>query len=214
MRVTGYRSAGIRVAVDLVNAATTRDGQCSDDALRELLIQHRFHVTTQEPEDGEMLRHWAFRIRPLFVASTLQDAVTVANDLLASARLGPHISDHGLGLHLHHAPPGAGLVDRVRALTAVDLAEIICEYGVSRSGACSATNCDRVYADTSRNAGKRYCSAACANRSAVARFRARTADNPRRSATPASLGRSSLLYELTEQRTLGRGGPVAPEPRP
>jgi predicted RNA-binding Zn ribbon-like protein len=50
---------------------------------------------------------------------------------------------------------------------------LVSEYGVDRHGRCAAEGCARVYADTSRNAARRYCSPACANRSAVAAHRAR-----------------------------------------
>jgi predicted RNA-binding Zn ribbon-like protein len=49
----------------------------------------------------------------------------------------------------------------------------VSECGVDRHGRCAASGCARVFADTSRNAARRYCSPACANRSAVAAHRAR-----------------------------------------
>jgi predicted RNA-binding Zn ribbon-like protein len=50
---------------------------------------------------------------------------------------------------------------------------LVSEYGISRHGGCAAEGCSKVFADTSRNAARRYCSSACANRSAVAAHRAR-----------------------------------------
>ncbi|MGW7325252.1 CGNR zinc finger domain-containing protein [Streptomyces sp. NPDC054845] len=38
---------------------------------------------------------------------------------------------------------------------------------------CRAVRCDRVYVDTSRNAGRQFCSTACQNRTKAAAFRAR-----------------------------------------
>ena len=65
------------------------------------------------------------------------------------------------------------MVDRLRATTAFALAMLVSEYGIDRHGRCAAAGCARVFADTSRNAARRYCSPACANRSAVAAHRAR-----------------------------------------
>ncbi len=42
-----------------------------------------------------------------------------------------------------------------------------------RLGVCAAPRCDRVYVDTSRNAGRQFCSTACQNRVKAAAFRAR-----------------------------------------
>lgn len=42
-----------------------------------------------------------------------------------------------------------------------------------RLGVCAAPRCDRVYVDTSRNAGRHFCSTACQNRVKAAAFRAR-----------------------------------------
>ncbi len=44
-----------------------------------------------------------------------------------------------------------------------------------RFGVCQAPQCDRVYVDNSRNAGRQFCSTACQNRVKAAAFRARQA---------------------------------------
>lgn len=183
MVVTGYQTAGVAVAVDLVNAVTTSGGDDSLGSLRRLLVAHRFAAEDLTPAQAAALRRWARRLRPIFEARSPEDAADRANAPLAVAPLQPHISDHGLGLHLHYAAPGAALVTRLQAVTAVHLAELICRYGLSRSGTCSDPRCDRVYADTSsRNAARRYCSVRCANRANVARFRERARAAQRSSA--------------------------------
>jgi predicted RNA-binding Zn ribbon-like protein len=103
------------------------------------------------------------------------EVVALLNGLLGEVPLRSHIADHGLGPHLHHGEPGAGLVDRVRANTALGLAAAVCEHGVERLGRCRAVGCDRVYADVRRGPRRRYCTRACRNRSSVAAFRARRA---------------------------------------
>jgi hypothetical protein len=75
--------------------------------------------------------------------------------------------------HLHFHGPGAGLVDSVGGATAVALAFVLGSEYAERIGMCSASCCDRVYVDVSRNGTKRFCSTACQNRTKAASFRAR-----------------------------------------
>ena len=171
METSGYRIDGAGTAVALINAVTTGGG-LPDAGLAELLGAHRYLVDELSAQDAERLRDWARRLRPAFGAA---DVIALLNGLLAEVPLQPHVSDHGLGPHLHYGEPGAGLVDRVRANTAFGLALVVCEHGVDRLGCCQAAGCDRVYADVQRGPRRRYCSRACQNRSSVAAFRARRA---------------------------------------
>jgi predicted RNA-binding Zn ribbon-like protein len=169
METSGYRIDGAGTAVALVNAVTTGIG-VSDAGLAELLGAHRYLVPELSAADADRLRDWARRLRPAFGGA---EVVALLNGLLVEVPLQPHISDHGLGPHLHYGEPGAGLVDRVRANTAFGLALAVCEHGAERLGRCQAVGCDRVYADVRRGPRRRYCSRACQNRSSVAAFRAR-----------------------------------------
>ncbi|QYN34718.1 CGNR zinc finger domain-containing protein [Pseudonocardia sp. DSM 110487] len=169
MEASGYRIDGAGTAVDLVNAVTTGSG-VSDTGLAGLLGTHRYLVPELSAADAGRLRAWAHRLRPAFGGT---EVIALLNGLLAEVSLRPHISDHGLGPHLHYGEPGADLVDRVRANTAFGLALAVCEHGAERLGRCRAVGCDRVYADVQRGPRRRYCSRACQNRSSVAAFRAR-----------------------------------------
>jgi predicted RNA-binding Zn ribbon-like protein len=171
METSGYRIDGAATAVALVNAVTTGAG-ISDRGLADLLGAHRYLVSELPAADADRLRDWAHRLRPAFGRPGV---TALLNELLADVPLQPHISDHGLGPHLHYGEPGAGLVDRVRANTAFGLALAVCEHGVERLGRCAAAGCDRVYADVQRGPRRRYCSRACQNRSSAAAFRARRA---------------------------------------
>lgn len=171
METSGYRIDGAGTAAALVNAVTTGAG-LTDPGLAEMLGAHRYLVPEFSTADADRLRDWARRLRPAFGGG---EVIALLNGLLTEVPLQPHISDHGLGPHLHHGEPGAGLVDRVRANTAFGLALAVCEYGAERLGRCQAVGCDRVYADIQRGPRRRYCSRACQNRSSVAAFRARRA---------------------------------------
>lgn len=175
MDFIGYRSDALGTAVDLVNAvAEDPEGEESSDGMRAVLTARAF-ITAGAPDGIESaLRAWARRLRTAFDVGSLPEAAAAVNALMADVEIAPHVTDHdGNGWHLHYTPPEAGLVDRVRATTAFALAALVSEYGIDRHGRCAAEGCARVFADTSRNAARRYCSAACANRSAVAAHRAR-----------------------------------------
>lgn len=175
MDFIGYRSDALGTAVELVNAvAQDPEGERVPGDLRGVLTAHRFDALDAPAAAESALRAWARRLRTVFDVTSLPDAAVAINALLADVRIEPHVTDHdGHGWHLHYTPPEADLVDRVRATTAFALAMLVSEYGVDRHGRCAAAGCDRVYADTSRNAARRYCTSACANRTAVAAHRAR-----------------------------------------
>ncbi|AEA23275.1 CGNR zinc finger domain-containing protein [Pseudonocardia benzenivorans] len=186
MDFIGYKSDALGAAVALVNVVTAeptgdRDTPPEQDGrrLRDLLVEHRY-LAQRAPASAEpALRAWARRLRTVFDAAAgdppdLGATAVAVNALLADVAIGPHLSSHdGQGWHLHYAPPEASLVERVRSTTAFALAMLVSEYGADRHGVCAADGCSRVYADTSRNAARRYCSPACANRAAVAAHRAR-----------------------------------------
>ncbi|WP_067909278.1 CGNR zinc finger domain-containing protein [Actinomadura rubrobrunea] len=174
MRITGYKSHGVAAAVALVNAVTTRDGDDSEDGLREVLRANGFFWQQFEPRDAEPFRRWGRTLRPFFEATELDEAVALLNELMMEVPMHPHLADHEPhGLHIHYAPPSARLPHRFRATTLMNLSELVVEHGLSRTGVCAAPGCDRVYADTSRAGRRRFCSDACANRTNVAAFRAR-----------------------------------------
>ena len=190
MDFIGYRSDALGAAVALVNAVTatpagSRDTPPEESArqLRDLLVEHRYLAADASAAAEPALRAWARRLRTVFDATTLDDAAAAINALLADVEIGPHLSSHdGQGWHLHYTPPESDVVERVRSTTAFAMATLLGEYGIDRHGVCAADNCDRVFADTSRNAARRYCSNACANRSAVAAHRARAREKSRQNA--------------------------------
>jgi hypothetical protein len=173
MDTSGYRSDGVGLAVAVVNAVfdpLVDDGEAIDDALR----RYRFSMTKVTNRDRAGLRLWAGHLHEVFAAPDAAEAGRILNQLLDAVTAHPYLTDHdGRGLHLHYAPPEASTLHRVQASTAMGLATLVCDYGVTRSGVCRAAGCECVYVDVSRNAQRRFCSEACANRTNVAAFRAR-----------------------------------------
>jgi predicted RNA-binding Zn ribbon-like protein len=176
MDFIGYRSDALAAAVELVNAVTAAesDARPPADEMRAILVANRYLAGRAPASVEPTLRAWARRLRTVFDADGLDATAVAVNALLADVTVEPHLSGHdGQPWHLHYSPPEADVVDRLRSTTAFALATLVSEYGVDRHGRCAAEGCARVYADTSRNAARRYCSSACANRSAVAAHRAR-----------------------------------------
>jgi predicted RNA-binding Zn ribbon-like protein len=174
MDFIGYRSDALGAAVDLVNAVIEDPEGQAPDQLRGVLVAHSYRALDAPDSIEPALRAWARRLRTVFDVTSDDEAAAALNALLVDVRIEPHLTNHdGVSWHLHYTPPEAGLVDRIRATTAFALAMLVSEYGVTRHGRCAAEGCAKVFADTSRNAARRYCSSACANRSAVAALRAR-----------------------------------------
>jgi hypothetical protein len=175
MDFIGYRSDSLGMAVELVNGLRGVSEPAERPGLPELLAEHRYQldVPWTAASDAELWT-WAGRLAEVFAAAEVSTAAALINELLAEAEITPHLTAHsGQPWHLHFSRPEATVLARIRATTAFALATLVSEYGMDRHGVCAASGCSRVYADTSRNAGRRYCSSACANRSAVAAHRAR-----------------------------------------
>jgi hypothetical protein len=174
MRITGYKSHGVAAAAALVNAVTSAGGDASPAGLRRLLRENEFFWQEFEDADADDFLRWGRTLRPFFEATGLAEAMAMLNGLMLEIPMHPHLADHEPhGLHMHYAPPSSRLVERFRATTLMNLAELIVEHGLGRTGVCAAEGCDRVYADTSRAGRRRFCSETCANRTNVAAFRAR-----------------------------------------
>jgi predicted RNA-binding Zn ribbon-like protein len=85
----------------------------------------------------------------------------------------PQLTRHDGIPHLHWARDGALLPTWIATMAVSGLVRYACREGRSRLRRCAAVGCGRWYADTSRNASRRYCSPACASRTTVAAHRAR-----------------------------------------
>ncbi|WP_040711702.1 CGNR zinc finger domain-containing protein [Nocardiopsis potens] len=107
-------------------------------------------------------------------AGDLDRACATANEVMAGTRAVPVLSRHGSEpWHLHFHAPDAPWALSWGAAMSTSLATVLGNAAAERLGVCSAGRCDRVFADTSRNGTKRFCSTACQNRAKAAAFRAR-----------------------------------------
>ena len=176
-----YHAAwAVELAVDLVNTGPWRQ---QGEQLGDVASLRRFLAAHREPEpvgvderDLAGVRALRERLSGVFGAADQAAAVATLNALLAETATGPRLSGHdGTPYHLHFARQDATWAEGLAATTAVALALVVAEHGAGRLGRCQAAGCQAVFADTSRNHARRYCSAACANRARVAAFRRRRA---------------------------------------
>lgn len=139
----------------------------------------QFARQVPEPAELDALRGYTGRFHAVFAAAGAGDmdrACTGVNRLLADTRAAPVLSRHsGEPWHLHFHAPGADWATGWAAPMATALAIVLGSPAADRLGVCSAGQCDRVFADTSRNGTRRFCSTACQNRAKAAAFRARKA---------------------------------------
>ena len=107
------------------------------------------------------------------MAATSTRAASRLNVLLADHPAHPHLAKEGGRWRLHHHPVDAALVPMYTSICAEGLARIVGAGGGARLGTCEGPACDRVFADVSKNASRRFCSTACQNRVKAAAFRRR-----------------------------------------
>jgi predicted RNA-binding Zn ribbon-like protein len=174
-----YHSAwAVDLAVDLVNTGPWRP---QGEQLGDVASLRRFLAAHREPEPIEpgerdlagvhLLRG---RLRRVFGAADEHAVVATLNALLAEASTQPRLSGHdGTPVHLHFSRPDASWAEGLAATTAMALALVVADHGAGRLRRCEAAGCEVVFADTSRNHARRYCSETCANRARVAAFRSR-----------------------------------------
>jgi len=103
--------------------------------------------------------------------SELVDSV---NGVLSEAGALPQLVDHdGLGWHIHAVPQDAPLATRMAVEAAMAFIDVVRSGELDRLKTCSATDCDDVVVDLSRNRSKRFCEGGCGNRENVRAYRDR-----------------------------------------
>ena len=167
----------LRSAVCLVNSAEDPDTLVDLDDYRAFLEE--FPYTGRLDRDAEelaSLRASRPGLRAMLLAPR-DEMVEHVNGILAASTLAPRLVRHGdMDWHLHAVADERPLVERMLIETAMALIDVIRADEGSRISICDDDSCEALALDLSRNRSKRYCSTACANRNAVAAYRARRAE--------------------------------------
>ena len=178
----------LQAAVMLANSARQPDSLTTTAEL-EAWFTGFCYTGRHDGDEAELDAVRALRpaLREL-LTSDRDRAVELTNAMLADAAALPRLVRHGsFDWHLHAVERDAPLATRVIVETAMAMIDVIRSDETSRLGVCADADCDAVVLDLSRNRSRRYCSAACGNRNAVAAYRARRAGRT----VPARAGRAA-----------------------
>jgi predicted RNA-binding Zn ribbon-like protein len=166
--------ASLRAAVDLVNSGVEPDTLITVGDVDAWYAEHGY-TGRRDGDAAELAAVRALRpvLRELLTADRDRAAVLV-NAMLADAGALPQLVRHdGLDWHIHAVPADAPLDRRVIVETAMAMVDVIRAGELSRLSVCADARCQGLVLDLSRNRSRRFCSTTCANRNAVAAYRAR-----------------------------------------
>jgi hypothetical protein len=164
-----------RLALDL--ASLGADALSLSDLLdrqRRMLTDHGYRAEIP-PRDLTRLTGVGRQLTTVLDISGDEAFIAALAALLDAQDCRPQLTMHdGAAPHLHYARDDAPLPAWIATMAVSGLALYVCRYGRSRLRHCAAAGCGRWYADESKNSSRRYCSPACASRTTVAAYRARS----------------------------------------
>ncbi|MFF5288484.1 CGNR zinc finger domain-containing protein [Paractinoplanes globisporus] len=166
--------AALLAAVELVNSGEDPDTLLSTEEVDAWYARHRY-TGRRDRDDAELAELRAIRpvLRNLLRADR-DTAAEMVNQMLAEARAMPRLVRHDdIDWHIHAVSADEPLVRRVLVETAMAMADVVRGDEMSRLAVCADDTCDGIVLDLTRNRSRRFCSTTCANRVAVAAYRAR-----------------------------------------
>jgi predicted RNA-binding Zn ribbon-like protein len=166
--------ASLRSAVDLINTGVEPDTLTTVAQLDAWYAQHGY-TGRHDGDEAELAALRALRsaLRELLTADR-DRAAELVNAMLAESHALPRLVRHdGLDWHIHATPADAPLDRRVVVETAMAMVDVIRADELSRLSVCADDRCNGLVLDLSRNRSRRFCTTTCANRNAVAAYRAR-----------------------------------------
>ncbi|MER6514816.1 CGNR zinc finger domain-containing protein [Nonomuraea sp. NPDC001636] len=138
------------------------------------LSDHAGAALRAVPDAGRRLAELGAELRQALLAEHPADQAARINAMIRKYGAQPYLAeDVGQPFHLHFHGSGGTPVEAMGGEFATALALIVDGYGPDRFGPCAAHQCEAVYIDLTRNASRRYCSAACTARAKTAAYRSR-----------------------------------------
>jgi predicted RNA-binding Zn ribbon-like protein len=164
----------LRAAVALVNSAAAPDTLTTPHELDDFYAAHSYTgARTHDAAELATVRAQRAPLRALLTADR-DAAVEIVNRILTLYRAVPQLVRHdAFDYHLHAIARSAPFADRIAVETAMAMIDVIRADELTRLSVCADETCDGIVLDLSRNRSRRFCSAACGNRVAVAAYRAR-----------------------------------------
>lgn len=169
MHINPYGADPVTLAADLSNRRPRTVGELVDRC-REAGV-----TIDRDAHDGDLAEVDAFLNGWLVVVDTSdpRGRAEALNTLLAEHAGPPRLTDHDGRWHVHYRADDVSFARLLTAMFSVGTALHLTERGIDRLARCAADDCRQVFADTTRNGRKAYCSPRCNNRSAVRRHRAK-----------------------------------------
>lgn len=167
--------ASLQAAVDLVNSGDDPDTLTTQEQVDAWYDKHRY-TGRRDRDAAELADLRAIRpvLRDLLTADR-DRAAALVNAMLAEANAVPQLVRHGdIDWHLHAVSSDEPLVRRVVVETAMAVSDLVRGDEMTRLAVCADDTCDGIVLDLTRNRSRRFCSTTCANRNAVAAYRARS----------------------------------------
>ena len=167
-------AAALQSAVDLVNSEDDPDTLTTQEQVDAWYAKHRY--TGRRDRDAAELADLR-GVRPVLLDLLTADrdrAAGLVNAMLAEANAVPQLVRHGdIDWHLHAVSSDEPLVRRVVVETAMAVSDLVRGDEMARLSVCADDTCGSIVLDLTRNRSRRFCSTTCANRNAVAAYRAR-----------------------------------------
>lgn len=166
--------ASLHAAAALVNSAEKPDTLTTLAELDAWYAQHRYSGR-RDHDAAELAELRALRpvLRELMTADR-EHAAEMVNAMLAEVGAVPQLVRHDdWDWHIHAVPSDAPLSRRVVVETAMAVIDLVRSDELSRLSVCADSDCIDIVVDLTRNRSRRFCCTACANRNAVAAYRAR-----------------------------------------
>ncbi len=178
MDFSHYADAPVGLSIDLVNTDEMDGDEIADVSELEVFLERFSDIRPPDlapatPTDLTRIYSLRDTLREVFNAGDETTAVDRLNSILDENPVLPRLSAHSGEPHLHYDPVEATVSSWVGAITAMGLASVVVEHGISRFGSCGASNCRDVFVDTTRNRSRLHCCHACSTREAVAAYRKR-----------------------------------------
>ncbi len=165
--------AALRAAVALVNSREP-DTLTTPEQLDAFCRTHGYSGR-HDGDAAELAAVRALRAPLRELLSADRDTVVgLVNAILAECNAVPQLVRHdGWDYHLHAIAADAPLADRIAVEAAMAMVDVIWADELNRLSVCADDTCGGIVLDLSRNRSRRYCSATCGNRIAVAAYRSR-----------------------------------------